>query len=78
MNQKTPKALAQFSVILVVTGIVVGDPLAGFFFLTLAGIVTALTLAFGTQEGTPNRPDLAKGPPPASGAYHRARCLEVA
>ena len=50
MNPKTPKALAQFSVILVVAGIVVGDPLAGFFFLTLAGILTASALAFGSTK----------------------------
>jgi membrane protein implicated in regulation of membrane protease activity len=50
MNPKTPKALAQFSVILVVVGIVVGDPLAGFFFFTLAGVVAALSLAFGPTK----------------------------
>ena len=50
MNPKTSKALAQFSVILMVVGIVVGDPLAGFFFFTLAGILTALSLAFGTTR----------------------------
>jgi len=50
MNPKTPKALAQFSLILVVVGIIVGDPLAGFFFFSLAGILTALALAFGSTK----------------------------
>jgi hypothetical protein len=50
VNQKTPKALAQFSVILVVVGIIIGDPLAGFFFFALAGILAALALAFGAKR----------------------------
>jgi hypothetical protein len=50
MNPGTAKALAQFSVILVFVGIIVGDPLAGFFFFMVAVIFNALALAFGTKR----------------------------
>jgi hypothetical protein len=49
MNPKTPRALVQFSVILVVVGLVIMDPLAGFSFLVLAGVFTVVALAFGTK-----------------------------
>ena len=49
MNQKTPRALVQFSAILLVLGVVIMDPLAGLFILVLAGILAAIALAFGSQ-----------------------------
>jgi len=50
MNQKTPRALVQFAAILVVLGVVIMDPLAGLFILVLAGILTAIALAFGSKR----------------------------
>ena len=50
MDPRTPKAFAQFSVILFVVAIFVGDPLAGFFFFIVAGILNALALVFGTKR----------------------------
>ena len=49
MNQKTSRALVQFSAILLVSGVVIMDPLAGLFILVLAGILAAMALAFGSQ-----------------------------
>jgi len=49
MNQKTPRALVQFSAILLVLGVVIMDPLAGLFILVLAGILAANALVFGSQ-----------------------------
>jgi hypothetical protein len=50
MNSKTPKALAQFSAILVVLGIVVMDPLAGLSLMVLAGILSIISIIFGTKR----------------------------
>jgi len=50
MNPKTPRALVQFSAILVVVGIVIMDPLAGLSILVLAGILAAIALAFGSKR----------------------------
>jgi di/tricarboxylate transporter len=49
MKPKTPRALAEFAVILVIVGLIITDPLAGFSILVLAGIITALALAFGSK-----------------------------
>jgi len=50
MNPKTPRALVQFAAILVVLGVVIMDPLAGLSILVLAGILSALALAFGSKR----------------------------
>jgi membrane protein implicated in regulation of membrane protease activity len=49
MKPKTPRALAEFAVILVVVGLIITDPLAGFSLLVLAGVFTAFALAFGSK-----------------------------
>jgi len=50
MNPKTPRTLAQFSAILVVLGIVVMDPLAGLSLMVLAGILSIISIIFGTTR----------------------------
>jgi hypothetical protein len=50
MNPKTPRTLVQFSAILVVLGIVVMDPLAGFALMVLAGILSIISIIFGTRN----------------------------
>ncbi len=40
----------QFAAILVVVGLIVMDPLAGFLLLALAGVFTAIVLAFGSRR----------------------------
>ena len=50
MNPKTPRTLVQFSAILVVLGIVVMDPLAGLALMLLAGILSIISIVFGTQR----------------------------
>jgi len=50
MNPKTPRALVQFSAILVVLGIAVMDPLAGLSLMVLAGIFTIISIVFGSKR----------------------------
>jgi hypothetical protein len=50
MNPKTPRTLVQFAAILVVLGIAVMDPLAGFALMLLAGILSIITLIFGAAK----------------------------
>ena len=50
MNPKTPRTLVQFSAILVVLGIAVMDPLAGFALMVLAGILSIISIIFGTKK----------------------------
>jgi c-di-AMP phosphodiesterase-like protein len=50
MNPKTPRALVQFSAILVVLGIAVIDPLAGLLLMVLAGILSVIALIFGSKK----------------------------
>jgi hypothetical protein len=50
MSPKTPRALVQFSAILVVVGLIVMDPLADLLFLVFAGVFAALALAFGSKR----------------------------
>ena len=50
MNPKTPRTLVQFSAILVVLGIVVMDPLAGLALMVLAGILSIISIIFGTKK----------------------------
>jgi hypothetical protein len=50
MNPKTPRTLVQFSAILVVLGIVVMDPLAGIALMVLAGILSIISIIFGTKK----------------------------
>jgi hypothetical protein len=50
MNPKTPRTLVQFSAILVVLGIVVMDPLAGLALMLLAGILSIISIIFGTKK----------------------------
>lgn len=49
MKPKTPRAFVEFAVILVVVGLIIMDPLAGFSIMVLAGIFAALALAFGSK-----------------------------
>jgi membrane protein implicated in regulation of membrane protease activity len=50
MNPKTPRALVEFSAILLVVGLIIMDPLADLLFLVLSGILTAIALAFGSKR----------------------------
>ena len=50
MNPKTPRTLIQVAAILVVLGIAVMDPLAGLALMVLAGILSIITLIFGTKK----------------------------
>jgi hypothetical protein len=50
MNPKTPRTLVQFSAILVVLGIAVMDPLAGLALMVLAGILSIISIIFGTKK----------------------------
>jgi hypothetical protein len=50
MDARSAKAFAQFSLLLVVVGMLVGDPLAAFFFFIVAGILNVLALALGTKR----------------------------
>ena len=50
MNQKTPRALVQFSAILVVLGVVIMNPLAGLSILLFAGVLTVVGLVFGSKR----------------------------
>jgi hypothetical protein len=50
MNPKTPRTLVQFSAILVVLGIAVMDPLAGLALMVLAGMLSIITLIFGSKK----------------------------
>ena len=50
MNPKTPRALVQFSAILLIVGVVIMDPLAGLCILVLTGILAAIALAFGSKR----------------------------
>jgi membrane protein implicated in regulation of membrane protease activity len=50
MNPKTPRTLVQFSAILVVLGIAVTDPLAGLLLMVLAGILSIISIIFGTMK----------------------------
>ena len=50
MNPKTPRTLVQFSAILVVLGIAVMDPLAGVLLMVLAGILSIISIIFGTKK----------------------------
>jgi len=50
MNPKTPRTLVQFSAILVVLGIAVMDPLAGFSLVVLAGILSIISIIFGSRN----------------------------
>ena len=50
MNPKTPRTLVQFSAILVVLGIAVMDPLAGLALMVLAGILSIISMIFGTKK----------------------------
>jgi fatty acid desaturase len=50
MDPKTPRTLVQFAAILVVLGIVVMDPLAGFALMVLAGILSIISIIFGTMK----------------------------
>jgi hypothetical protein len=50
MNPKTPRTLVQFSAILVVLGIVVMDPLAGLALMVLAGILSVISIIFGSRN----------------------------
>ena len=50
MNPKTSRTLVQFSAILVVLGIVVMDPLAGLASMVLAGILSIISIIFGTKK----------------------------
>jgi hypothetical protein len=50
MNPKTPRTLVQFSAILVVLGIAVMDPLAGLALMVLAGILSIISITFGTKK----------------------------
>ena len=50
MNPKTPRTLVQFSAILVVLGIAVMDPLAGLALMVLAGILSIISISFGSKK----------------------------
>jgi purine-cytosine permease-like protein len=50
MNPKTPRTLVQFSAIVVVLGIAVMDPLAGLALMVLAGILSIISIIFGTKK----------------------------
>ena len=50
MDPKTPRALAQFSAIILVLGIAVMDPLAGILLMVLAGILSVISLIFGSRN----------------------------
>jgi hypothetical protein len=50
MNPKTPRTLVQFSAILVVLGIAVMDPLAGLSLMVLAGILSIISIIFGSRN----------------------------
>jgi hypothetical protein len=50
MNPKTPRTLVQVAAILVVLGIAVMDPLAGLALMVLAGILSIITLIFGSAK----------------------------
>lgn len=50
MNPKTPRALVQFAAILVVLGIAVMDPLAGLSLMVLAGILSIISMVFGSKR----------------------------
>ena len=50
MNPKTPRTLVQFSAFLVVLGIAVMDPLAGLALMLLAGILSIISIIFGTTK----------------------------
>ena len=50
MNTKTPRTLVQFSAILVVLGIAVMDPLAGLALMVLAGILSIISIIFGSRN----------------------------
>ena len=50
MNPRTPRTFVQFAAILVVLGIVVMDPLAGLALMVLAGILSIISIIFGTKK----------------------------
>jgi hypothetical protein len=50
MNPQTPRTVVQFSAILVVLGIAVMDPLAGVLLMVLAGILSIISIVFGTRN----------------------------